>query len=173
MTRDHKELISREQVEAFRKDGVIVVRQAIDRAGVIALRNAIERDIQRPGPFVHSYTPQDGRGRFYGNLRTWETDSAFRHFCFESSLPALTASLLETDRVNLLYDQLFVTEPATQNSTRWHNDQPYWPIRGRDVVSFWMSPDGVSKDSGSGNMTFPPPSIYTNKRSLSPTLIFC
>ena len=57
MTRDHKELISREQVEAFRKDGVIVVRQAIDRAGVIALRNAIERDIQRPGPFVHSYTP--------------------------------------------------------------------------------------------------------------------
>ena len=64
MTRDHKELISRGQVEAFRKDGVIVVRQAIDRAGVIALRNAIERDIQRPGPFVHSYTPQDGRGRF-------------------------------------------------------------------------------------------------------------
>ena len=53
MTRDHKELISREQIEAFRKDGVIVVRQAIDRAGVIALRNAIERDIQRPGPFVH------------------------------------------------------------------------------------------------------------------------
>ena len=69
MTSDLKGLISSEQVEAFRKDGVIVVRQAVDRAGVIGLRYAIERDIQRPGPFVHSYTSQDGRGRFYGNLR--------------------------------------------------------------------------------------------------------
>ena len=84
MTSDHKGFISRAQVEAFRKDGVVVVRQAVDRAGVIALRDAIERDIQRPGPFVHSYTSQGDRGRFYGNLRTWETDLALRHFCFDS-----------------------------------------------------------------------------------------
>ena len=148
MTSDLKGLISSEQVEAFRKDGVIVVRQAVDRAGVIGLRNAIERDIQMPGPFVHSYTSQDGRGRFYGNLRTWETDSALRHFCFDSSLPAMAASLLETDRVNLLYDQLFVKEPATQNSTRWHNDQPYWAVRGWQVMSFWIALDPVTLESG-------------------------
>ena len=148
MTSDHKGLISREQVKAFRKDGVIVVRQAVDRAGVIALRDAIERDIQQPGPFVHSYTPQDGQGRFYGNLRTWETDLALRRFCFDSSLPAMTASLLETDRVNLLYDQLFVKEPATVNSTRWHNDQPYWAVRGWQVMSFWIALDPVTLESG-------------------------
>ena len=148
MTSDHKGLISREQVEAFRNDGVIVVRQAVDRAGVIALRDAIERDIQQPGPFVHSYTPQDGQGRFYGNLRTWETDLALRRFCFDSSLPAMTASLLETDRVNLLYDQLFIKEPATENSTRWHNDQPYWAVRGWQVMSFWIALDPVTLESG-------------------------
>ncbi len=136
MSSDNKGLISREQDEVVRNDGETAVRQAVDRAGVIALRDAIERDIQRPGPFVHSYTSQNGRGRFYGNLRTWETDLALRRFCFDSSLPAMTASLLETDRVNLLYDQLFVKEPATENSTRWHNDQPYWAVRGWKVMSF-------------------------------------
>tara|TARA_B110000014_G_C19901871_1_gene466641 strand:- start:117 stop:698 length:582 start_codon:yes stop_codon:yes gene_type:complete len=60
----------------------------------------------------------------------------------------MTASLLETDRVNLLYDQLFVKEPATQNSTRWHNDQPYWAVRGWQVMSFWIALDPVTLESG-------------------------
>ena len=24
----------------------------------------------------------------------------------------------------------------TSNRTRWHNDQPYWPVRGWPVMSF-------------------------------------
>ena len=69
-------------------------------------------------------------------VRIWETDPDFREFCLHSNLPELAANILGCERINLLYDQLFVKEPSTPNTTRWHNDQPYWPIRGRDVVSF-------------------------------------
>ena len=54
MSSDNKGLISREQDEVVRNDGETAVREAVDRAGVIALRDAIERDIQLPGPCVHS-----------------------------------------------------------------------------------------------------------------------
>ena len=43
---------------------------------------------------------------------------------------------------------MFVKEASTPNPTRWHNDQPYWPIKGSQIISFWLSPDPVDKDSG-------------------------
>ena len=50
--------------------------------------------------------------------------------------------------MNLFYDQLFVKEPGTETPTRWHNDQPYWPIRGRAILSFWLALDTVTLASG-------------------------
>jgi ectoine hydroxylase-related dioxygenase (phytanoyl-CoA dioxygenase family) len=32
--------------------------------------------------------------------------------------------------------------------TRWHNDQPYWPIRGRQVVSIWVALDRTTSANG-------------------------
>ena len=32
--------------------------------------------------------------------------------------------------LNFFYDQLFAKEPGTPQPTRWHSDQPYWPVRG-------------------------------------------
>ena len=50
--------------------------------------------------------------------------------------------------MNLLYDQLFVKEAGTMNRTRWHNDQPYWPIRGWQVLSIWVALDKTTADNG-------------------------
>jgi len=41
-----------------------------------------------------------------------------------------------------------VKEPGTLNPTRWHSDQPYWPIKGQQILSFWLSLDPVDKASG-------------------------
>ena len=142
-------MLSDNDIQTFNRDGAIVLRNQLSSAWLQRIEEAIERDIAKPAPFFHGYVATGGSGRFHGNLRIWETDPDFREFCLHSNLPELAANILGCDRINLLYDQLFVKEPSTPNTTRWHNDQPYWPIRGRDVVSFWMSPDGVSKDSGS------------------------
>ena len=101
-----------------------------------------------PGPFCHGYEADNGRGRFHGNLRMWENDKAFREFCFDSGLPQIAAQFFGSSRVNLLYDQLFVKEPGTPNRTRWHNDQPYWPVRGWHVMSFWLALDPTTAENG-------------------------
>ena len=129
-------------------DGVVVLRQYIETEWIDALRESVERDIGNPGPFVHSYSYGESNALFHGNLRVWENDLTFRAFCFESCLPPLAAAFFGSTKVGLLFDQLFVKEPGTLARTRWHNDQPYWPVCGHQVMSFWVALDPVTGDNG-------------------------
>ncbi|MBT7181961.1 MAG: hypothetical protein HN810_08170, partial [Acidiferrobacteraceae bacterium] len=140
--------LSLELISQFHADGVAVIRQCVSQQWLKILAEAIETDINSPGPFFHGYQSDNGEGRFHGNLRLWEHDERFRAFCFQSLLPGLAAQLLDSKKVNLLYDQLFAKEPGTPNRTRWHNDQPYWAMRGWQVLSFWIALDPVTVDSG-------------------------
>lgn len=140
--------VSAECKAEYETRGVTVLRNAVSAGWVEQLRDAIERDIESPGPFYHGYKPQDGQGRFHGNLRLWQHDPVFREFCLESYLPSLARQFFGGGQVNLLYDQLFVKEPGTRNRTRWHNDQPYWPVTGRQVISFWIALDPVGAGNG-------------------------
>ena len=132
----------------YESDGVVILPKCIGLNWVEALREAIDRDIHNPGPYVHGYDSEDSAGYFHGNLRTWENDPTFCSFCTDSSLPGVAAALFGSRKVNLLYDQIFVKEPATMVRTRWHNDQPYWPVQGRQVASFWIALDHVTTENG-------------------------
>jgi ectoine hydroxylase-related dioxygenase (phytanoyl-CoA dioxygenase family) len=140
--------LTEEQIRTYEEDGACVLRGVIDETWREKLADAIERDIAKPGPYYHGYDAEDGEGRFHGNLRVWQNDDAFHQYCHTSPLPNLAQQFFRSSRVNLLYDQLFVKEPGTTNPTRWHNDQPYWAVRGGHVLSFWMSLDPVTEDSG-------------------------
>lgn len=141
--------MSAEQIAAYERDGAVLLEGVVSEDWRQRLAAAIERDIATPGPFCHSYVPEDGRGRFHGNLKIWQNDPDFRAFCLTSPLPALAAQLFGgAKQVHLLYDQLFVKEPGTANRTRWHNDQPYWPVSGWQVASFWVALDPVSEHTG-------------------------
>ncbi|MGI9606778.1 MAG: phytanoyl-CoA dioxygenase family protein [Acidimicrobiales bacterium] len=133
-------------IEQFRADGATVVRGAIGDDWLERLAAAIERDIASPGPFDHSY--QVDGGRFHGNLRIWQNDPDFEAFCLDGPATHIARAMLGATRLNLLYDQLFVKEPGADHPTRWHNDQPYWPVSGRDVVSVWVALDQVTEETG-------------------------
>ena len=134
-------------IESYDRDGAVLLKGVVGPEWLDRVAAAIERDIETPGPFFHSYDTE-GKGRFHGNLRIWQTDPDFRAYCFESGLPELAARFFGASRVNLLYDQLFVKEPGTAQPTRWHNDQPYWPVRGWQVMSFWLALDPTTAENG-------------------------
>ncbi len=133
-------------IDAFHRDGAVALRGLVDSRWQQRLAEAIEADIQNPGPFFHGY--ESDEGRFHGNLRIWQTHEAFADICLRSHLPALAQQFLRSQKVNLLYDQLFVKESNMRQRTRWHNDQPYWPIRGRQVLSIWIALDPTTAENG-------------------------
>ena len=140
--------LGKDIIREYNEKGASVLRQCVNQKWIEKLRKAIEKDISNPGPFVHCYKAENGAGAFHGNLRTWENDLSLKSFCFESALPELASKLMESKYINLFYDQLFIKEPETLNRTRWHNDQPYWPIRGWKVMSFWIALDPVDNSRG-------------------------
>ena len=139
--------ISSADIQAFRDDGVVPLRGLVGEEWLDKLASAIEDDIRNPGPYFHGYESA-GEGRFHGNLRLWEHHPTFRDFCLNSHLPGVAQQFLGSNKVNLLYDQLFVKEADTEERTRWHNDQPYWPIRGWQVLSMWVALDETTRDNG-------------------------
>lgn len=139
-------MVAAENIERYTTDGAVALRDVVSPAWLDRLAAAIADDMREPGPFYHGYEA-DG-GRFHGNLRLWETHPVFREFCLDSALPEIAQQFLGAAKVNLLYDQLFVKESNMGQRTRWHNDQPYWPIRGRQVVSIWVALDHTTAANG-------------------------
>lgn len=138
--------IRQEDIDAFHRDGVVPLRGVVSSNDLQRLGEAIENDIRDPGPFYHGY--ESVEGRFHGNLRLWETDNCFRDMCLSSDLPGIAQAIFASQKVNLLYDQLFVKEASMSQRTRWHNDQPYWPILGSQVLSIWIALDKTSTENG-------------------------
>ena len=139
--------LSEDELGRFHRDGVVRLSGLLDEAWTELLAEAIEQDISDPAPGYHGYDSPGG-GRFHGNFDNWRSDDRFARYCLESPLPAVAAALLDAQVVHLFYDQLFVKEASTPSPTPWHNDQPYWPVAGRQLMSLWVTLDPVTQDSG-------------------------
>lgn len=138
--------VKQSDIDAYNDDGVVPLRKIVSDEWLEKLAAAIEDDIREPGPFYHGY--ESDEGRFHGNLRLWETNETFHDFCLKSEMPAIAQAFFGSDKINLLYDQLFVKESTMSQRTRWHNDQPYWPIRGWQVLSLWVALDETTAENG-------------------------
>ena len=49
-------------IDAYKNDGAVLLKNVISRKWLDRVAGAIERDILDPGPFCHSYEPEDGQG---------------------------------------------------------------------------------------------------------------
>lgn len=133
-------------VREYQEHGITCLRGVFDADTVERFRNAVDRAIRGEHDTVLDY----GSGRkFVNGLFLWTWDEEIRELICDTHLPAIAARLTDSRKVNLFYDQLFVKEPGTTSyPTPWHNDQPYWPVKGWQVVSFWIALDPVTEESG-------------------------
>ncbi len=140
------EFVSQAEIDAYNNDGAVALRGLLDTDWLERLGGAVEDDIRSPGPFYHGYDSDEGL--FHGNLRLWQTHPVFRDICLESHLPRVAREIFGSTKINLHYDQLFVKESRMSQRTRWHNDQPYWPVKGRQVLSIWIALDKTTDENG-------------------------
>lgn len=132
--------------KAYRRDGAAVVRGVLSTDWIERMRRAITRVIGRESSLSNNYA--DAGGSFFADIFMWRSDPDFRAFMFESPLPKLAADFMESTRVQIFYDQLLVKEPGTPTRTPWHQDLPYWPATGEQIISIWVPFDRVSPENG-------------------------
>ncbi|CAB4887523.1 unannotated protein [freshwater metagenome] len=140
--------VSSSDIERFRSDGVVVLRNIIDAELLAELAQAVEQNLAEPGVWASDYTPQDSTGRFFGDYVNWQRIGAYRRTALDSALPAAAGALMNSTTVRFFHEHVLVKEPGTTEVTPWHHDDPYYCIDGLQNVSLWISLDPVPVAAG-------------------------
>lgn len=139
-------VISQEAKQEFWQSGAIRIQSVLDETWLRLLRDTVDEEIRNAGPGGHFADP--GRATFFASIRPWRWRDVFRRFVFESPAASIASQLLGSPSVQLFSDQLFVKEPGAVERTPWHQDLPFWPLRGTKVLSVWVALDHVDLASG-------------------------
>jgi ectoine hydroxylase-related dioxygenase (phytanoyl-CoA dioxygenase family) len=134
--------------EHFSRDGAVCIRRALDHDLVARLQEATERVLSSPSRFGEAYGGEAGASSFRGDKFMWMRDPDFHALALASDVPHIAAAVMNSSRVNLFYDHLLVKQPGSDVPTKWHNDQNYWPIEGRQICSVWIALDHVDQSNG-------------------------
>jgi ectoine hydroxylase-related dioxygenase (phytanoyl-CoA dioxygenase family) len=137
-----------QEVEAFRRDGVVVIRDAVDPDTLARLAAGVEHNRRHPSPWAHWYTDRDRAVGFWSDYVTWPDVEQYRTVVFESPLAALAGRLMGSGTVRFFHEHVLVKEPGATERTPWHHDQPYYCVDGDQNVSMWIPLDTVPAASG-------------------------
>ena len=138
-------LVGPEQIEAYRRDGAVCIRQLFRPEEIEAGRTGIDENMAAPSPRANVASSPDDPGYFIEDFCNWNTNRHYRDFIFNSAAAAVAGMLMEGTQVRLYHDHLLVKEPNTRQKTPWHQDQPYYNIEGRQNCSMWVPMDPVAR----------------------------
>jgi ectoine hydroxylase-related dioxygenase (phytanoyl-CoA dioxygenase family) len=142
-----RERITPEQVEAFRRDGAVCVRQLLSSDEVALLRAGIDANLAAPSPRAKVASRPGDPGFFIEDFCNWQHNEAYRRAIFDSALPAAAGLLTGSRTIRLYHDHMLTKEPGTRAPTPWHQDQPYYNVEGRLNCSMWIPVDPVRRHS--------------------------
>jgi ectoine hydroxylase-related dioxygenase (phytanoyl-CoA dioxygenase family) len=136
-------MITSQHVADFEREGVVVLRGVFASEWVELVRDGIEQDLRALGPLHTVQQEKDAPGYFVTDFCMSQRIAAFRRFILESNAGEIAATLMRSTRCNFFYDAMWAKEPGTRKRTPWHQDQPYYPIDGRQLCVLWMPVDPV------------------------------
>jgi len=137
--------LTADELAAYEADGVICARGLLDGETLDRMRDSLEDVLSGTGVLGGDVSkPTDG---FHGDIFVWKLHDAFRDLALFSCLPELAQQVLGSTRVRFFYEQFFVKRAGSPVATPWHQDIPFWPVQGTQLVSFWITLDPVSRES--------------------------
>lgn len=139
-----------DEIEAFRRDGVVCLRGVLDPGLVAALAEPVE--VALGGAQSADLSALAGapgtQGRFRGGVDHWRFQPEMFAFAAESPLPGIVAALLGSEKVFLYEDSVLAKEPGAAEATHWHQDIGYFHVEGTQVCTTWCPLDPVDAESG-------------------------
>jgi len=129
----------------YARDGAVCARQAVAPDLVQRVAAAIDANLAAPGPLALIASTADDPGKYATDFCNWDRFDAYLELA-KATAP-LAQALMRSRTVRLYHDHLLVKEAGTRQVTPWHQDQPYYDVEGRDVISMWFPVDPVPRES--------------------------
>lgn len=131
----------------YERDGAACLRQVVSPDLVRELGDVVDA-LMADGVHGFDAVPDRSRGRFYGDVFSTLHQPVLKAFVSRSGLAEIVGKIMKSAEVRFFYDQVLVKEPGTSARTAWHQDLPYWPVTGEQVISTWVPIDAATPESG-------------------------
>ncbi|MDG1846135.1 MAG: phytanoyl-CoA dioxygenase family protein [Acidimicrobiales bacterium] len=139
------DLIGSEDLEQFRSDGVILVRNALHSEWLLLLEIGLQRVMNNSSQEKHMFFKGE-EGEFIETIRNFDVIPEIRRFAYDSPIADLIGKLVGSNNLWLYSDEFFIKEGGNSRRTPWHQDTTYWPIEGNQIASAWISLDPLPKE---------------------------
>ena len=140
-------MVTADDVERYRTDGVVCLRGAIGADWIERLRAGVERNLAAPSPRGRVWNRDDAGNVTFYDSQAWRAIDEYRDFVLHSPMAELVGRLMGVTRVNFFFDAIFCRTPGTEFRTPFHQDEPFWSVEGFDCASAWMPLVDVERTS--------------------------
>jgi ectoine hydroxylase-related dioxygenase (phytanoyl-CoA dioxygenase family) len=142
-------LIDDDMIDMFERDGAVAVRGLFDERWIELLRASVDEILPTAyDPRARMGQTGDDKPETLTANGMWEASDAFRRFLFESPIGEAAATVSRSQSARLFEDLMIYRESWAKSGTSWHQDEPGWPVGGRQLSSVWFSLDEVTADTG-------------------------
>lgn len=150
---------------AYSRDGIVLIRNAIDRKWVEHLLRGVRRIHDMPDNEIsilpeaflerdpklrneisairstsaeerRLYTEQSEGFIRYKYMYWWMPE--FREFILHSPAGQVVGETIGAESLRFFIDAIFLKQAACDTKTYWHADEPAWPVSGEHVPTMWM-----------------------------------
>ena len=137
-------LITPNDMEQYKKDGVVMIKNLLHPEWLLLLEVGLERVLNESSQRLHKFF-EGQEGEFIETIRNFDVIPEIRRFVYDSPIADLVGKIIGSQNLWLYSDEFFVKEGGNAERTPWHQDTPYWPIEGEQIASAWISLDPLSK----------------------------
>ncbi|MEI6189498.1 MAG: phytanoyl-CoA dioxygenase family protein [Chitinophagia bacterium] len=131
-------IISESQIDFFRNNGFIKLKQVFSKEEIDYLNTVITDQVNQLNQQVLSLDQRDTYGKaFLQIMNIWKNSDIVKELVFGKKLAKIATELLEVEGVRIYHDQALYKEPSGGH-TPWHADQYYWPLASDNTVTAWM-----------------------------------
>ena len=99
-----KKILSQLEIDKFKQDGAIFLKNKFDVSWINKLQKGIERDIKNPSPRFKSHTVKKNAPAYLEDYWTWHLVPEFKDFVFNSPYAQIASELLSAKKINLVMD---------------------------------------------------------------------
>lgn len=137
--------ITRQDREAFERDGAVIIRGAFSRQWLDIVEKGIMYNVESPSDHGRFTDPETKK--FFQDSDNWRRIEYFRDFVFNSPAKEIAAALMGSRKINFLHDHVLYKLAGASQRTLWHQDQPYSPVDGNEYCTMWLPIDPVVKET--------------------------
>lgn len=138
--------VSEHQIAAYRRDGAVLIRQALGDEDLRLLEQGLEESVVNPGSRFTRVNGSDGRGETLVELLPSLDCPSLQQLIRTGTIPRLAGTIMGVSSAQLVFDQVFYKKQGRVVPTPWHQDTPFMRVRGDDMVRVWLSADASPRD---------------------------